>query len=109
MLSCEQINQAIAKQRNEVGIGPLRVVRTGLGGGDYYTTCDRDYCHDWAAAGPLLEKMAEAGMRPRLGYVGPDWVMFWFPGHIKAEARLEVRLLPELITRAYHAAFCKEE
>ena len=44
-MSCEQVNEAIAKLRDahpELGGRPL----------------PRDYCHDWAACGPLLEEIA---------------------------------------------------
>ena len=48
-MTCEQVNKAIAKLREEVGAW-----RIDEDGDD---TEVLDYCHDWAACGPLLEEM----------------------------------------------------
>ena len=82
MLSCEEINRAIAKQR--------RVLTTSASWG-----CP-DYCHDWAAAGLLLESVWVK--RPWYELIG-----------MMQEWRNKGCALTEAIARAYHAALCGGE
>ena len=52
-MSCEQVNEAIAELRNEYREYRVLVVNVGL----VPHKVAPDYCHDWAASGPLLEEM----------------------------------------------------
>ena len=109
MLTNEQINRAIAKQRGEDFV---------YGTAGRHTQRKKyprrvDYCKDWAAAGPLLEDMAAKGYWPdlyALDDTGECWTLIWHePKDYSISHEGEPYLPIETVARGYHAAFCKEE
>jgi len=110
MLSCDEINAAIAKQRGECFL--YGRVRGSYAYGGAALTEPPDYCHDWAAAGRLLEDLyPENGWSFRLRYYAVGWsasVAFREQWRKPWKAH-RLPALTEAIARAYHAAFCKEE
>ena len=124
----EEINAAIAKQRGEF-CESLRIGPEGASG-SIIPESFPNYCGDWAAAGPLIDKMlTEAILHRRERPVG-DGLEYYFEPEREGDApRLSFYKLrgewgcrrgaldwltelgdtpTEAIARAYYAAFCKE-
>lgn len=120
-MTCEQVNEAIARLRESPGTIRLIPRAGGLLPNLY------DYCHDWAAAGPLLEEMTRVhqvrlNFDPQYisdkaydqwldGPAGADYpsaprfylpdLMLFYDGDMGDPPAGDV--LPEAIARAYHA------
>ena len=64
-LTCEQVNEELAKRRMEGWFSPTRRVLDGAGQVIDRVRLDvpeyrwHDYCHDWRWAGVLLEEMVD--------------------------------------------------
>ena len=112
MLTNEQINAAIAKQRGEYyenirvvsisgGVPPRRILPESF----------PLYTDNWAAAGPLLpDLLAQRGAITLECRVVQGFRVSAPPiPLVHYQINLTADMLTEAIARAYHAAFCKEE